>query len=131
MSDHEPKRGVCDECGWYDHLIRDPKSGRVVLDETEQKCRPKAGQLADRLFAAAPEAQAAKLGWGTGRVAIGVLDDFQLTIQLWVADDYFRVEKIGVHGPALSVEDAADLTRSLLAWHERREQRRRATGGGS
>jgi hypothetical protein len=128
MSEQELE--VCDACGWYSHKIRD-KSGRVFLDNTARECDPGAGRLADRLFALVPEAQATKLGWGCGHVALGVLDDFQLVVRLEVSGQSFRLRGVDAHGPVLTLEDAADLTRSLLAWHTRRMERHANHASGS
>lgn len=122
MSERERELEICSACGWYGHKIRN-KSGRVILDKTKQDCRPEASRLAERLFALVPEAQVAKLGWGHGHVALGVLDDFQLVVRLEVFDQSFQIREVSDHGPALTVEDAADLTQSLLAWHARRMER--------
>lgn len=103
---------VCPSCGWY------------LSYGHEERCQPGRGRLADELVAQVPEAQATKLGYGDGVVVLGEnIDDHDFYVCLDVQDRGFTWRAVTCFQHELSVDDAADLVKTLLAWRGRCRER--------
>jgi predicted nucleic acid-binding Zn-ribbon protein len=99
---------VCPKCGWND------------LQYAGHSCDPEAGATADALMAAVPEAESSKFGYGTGHVVLGYgLDGHDFVLKFQADNGTLRWRDISCFMHDLTVEQAADLVRTLLAWRRR------------
>jgi len=104
---------VCPDCGWY------------ASPFSHHRCDPEAGATASALIAAVPEAEATKLGYGDGRVVLGQhLEEHDFALIFEVEPGTLKWHDVTCFRHRLTVEDAADLVRTLLAWRKRCEEQK-------